>query len=292
VRHAAVLTLLAVAATPAVGRAASCGKPDLQDAFPADKAEGVPTNAVLSAHYSPTAEYLGETVTLEHVGVGKDTVTATFRDTEGMLRVEPPAPLVEGDRYVISWPRLRGLDTASLGRGADVAFKVGPGADTVAPSFDGLTGIKWDVVRTRDECTDGLEDRFRFDLTPGKATDDSDSGSLALVVFQTQGPAIDQSAAPKPVLTAPFPSPGGSVSVDLTVPEATGKVCFAALVQDLTGKPSAGADKEVCAKTTAPPFFYGCRFASAPPGGKGGPFLGFAALALALSARRRHRPAS
>jgi MYXO-CTERM domain-containing protein len=300
VRRAAALTFLALLAAPTVGRAAACGKPDLLDTFPPDKAEGVPTNAVLSAHYSPTAEYLGEVITLEHVGVGSDTVKGTFRSTEGMVRVEPPDPLVEGDRYIISWPKLRGLDTAALGRGAEVGFTVGPGPDTESPRFDGLTGIKWDVVRSRDECTDALEERFRFDLTPGKAGDDTSAGSLALVVFQTKGPGIDQSAAPKPVLTTPLRASGDAgaasnpepVSVELTVPSATGKVCFAALVRDLTGKPSGGAEKEVCTRTTAPPFFYGCRVAPAPSTPKTAPSGALAALALALFLRRRHRPAS
>ena len=45
-----------------------CGDPDFVDAYPADQATNVPTNATLSAHYAANAEYLNDTVTLDHIG--------------------------------------------------------------------------------------------------------------------------------------------------------------------------------------------------------------------------------
>src|SRR5262249_40498477 len=152
--------------------------------FPADGATGVPTNATLMAKYAATAEYQGEDVTLDHGGNGASKVPATFDDTEGELRITPPDPLVPGDTYTVSWPALRGIGTATLGSGAKVSFTVGQNADTAPPSFDGLVAASWDVDRRRDDCTDTVEQRFVFDLTPGKASDDSAREGLALVVFQ------------------------------------------------------------------------------------------------------------
>ena len=134
---------------------------------------------------------------------------ATFDDTQGQLQVTPPEPLVANDSYVISWPALRGIDTATLGSSEVVHFTAGSGADTAAPEFEGLTHISWDVRRERDTCTDDIENRFSFDLTPGTATDDFGTASLAIVVFQTKGPNIGVTDPPLQVTVAPFPGSDG-----------------------------------------------------------------------------------
>jgi len=249
---------VALLVAPLGAAAAPCGAPDLLEAFPADKATDVPTNATLSAHYASTADYRDENVTLEHVGAGTDTLTGTFDSAEGLLAVSPKEPLVPGDRYVVTWPRLHGIGTSSRGSGRKVAFGAGDVTDAAAPEFAGLTGVEWDVSREHDECTDSLEDRFTFDLALGAASDDGGRASLALVVYQTRGPAISDKDPPVEVLLTSIPAKGAKIRVERAIGAGTGPVCFAALVRDLTGTASGGADRTVCATTTAPPFFYGC----------------------------------
>jgi hypothetical protein len=200
----------AFALVPWVGPAwgAPCGKPDLLAAFPDDGAEGVPTNAVLSARYSPTAEYLGELVELRHPAGTDEPVDAEWSSATGLLTVNPPEGLVAGDEYTIAWPRLRGIGTASLGRGRQATFTVGSGADTAPPRFEGLQGVEWDVDRERDDCTDSLEERFIFDLTAGSASDDFPGDLLTLRVFQTSGPGISSASGAEPVLVTPLPPRG------------------------------------------------------------------------------------
>src|SRR5262249_10471849 len=163
------------------------GKPDLLETYPAHHATNVPTNATLTAHYSSTAEYLEEEVTLEHVGVSEaDPFPVTFNEAEGLLQLKHPDGLVAGDMYILSWPALRGIGTASLGASARIEFTVGDGEDTSAPDFDGLDRLTWDVDHVRDDCTGSLEERFVFEAWPGQAHDDFGEESLALVVFQTK----------------------------------------------------------------------------------------------------------
>ncbi len=284
---------VAVVATPA--HADTCGKPDLLTTFPADGAKNVPTNATLSAYYAPTAEYQNESIDFEHVGAGSVTVDGTFDDTEGLLVVIPPEGLVGGDSYAITWPALRGIDTATQGSGEVVHFTTGSGADTVAPTFNGLSHVEWDVERESDACTNDLEDRFAFDLTPGAASDDFGTALLALAIFQTKGPNIDADAPPIPVLTTHLPTTGQSVRVETSISDGTGHVCFAAFVRDLAGATSGGASEEVCATTTPPPFFYGCRVAaheaSSNTSSPAAP-IATSVLVLSLLARRRYRRAS
>jgi hypothetical protein len=269
-------------------RAEPCGNADLLDTFPPDQSTRVATNAVLTAHYATNAQYGGENVTLTHGSAPPETVDAVFDETQGLLSVTPVVPLVPGDTYVIEWPALRGIDTASRGKGAKVKLTAGDAPDVDAPVFDGLTKVDWDVQRERDECTNSLEDRFSFDLTPGTATDDSGTGALALVVFQTKGPRVDRAGAREQVQISPLPKPGNAVRVDLPIGDAEGRVCFAALVRDLTGKVSS-ADREACAHTTAPPFFYGCGVSSLPAGTGLRSSVAPIVLALSLLVRRRHR---
>jgi hypothetical protein len=259
---AAAVVAWAIVAWAASARAAPCGRPDLLETLPADGASGVPINARLSAHYAPSAEYLNEAVPLEHVGVGPEDAPATFDANEGLLTIAPAAPLVASDAYKISWPALRGLTTAALGKGADVQFTAGSISDMEAPRFSGMKALAWDVERSNDDCTDSPEDRYRFDFTLGDASDDGPRDLLTLVVFQTAGPA-QSGGSPEPVLIERLPEPGGAVQVRRAIDDAVGRVCFAALVRDSVGQVSSGTP-EVCATTVRPPFFYGCALACGP----------------------------
>lgn len=292
VGRAGLLGIALVCAAP-VAQATTCVKPDLIDTLPPDGAVRVPTNATLTAHYESTAEYLGEDVTLAEGDAPAESVPARFDSAEGLLSVTPPNGLVPGGHYVIAWPKLRGIGTASLGRGLNASFTVTSAEDTASPSFEGLRAIDWDVRRAQDDCTGTIEQRFVFDVTPGHASDDLGTELLALLVLQTRGGGVDTS--PEQVLLAPLPSEGKSVRVERSIAAATGHVCFSAIVKDLTGKPSSGngANREVCVDATAPPFFYGCRVT--PLGRSGRPPSAtplLASLVLVLSAhRRRQRPA-
>lgn len=236
--------------------AAPCNKPDLRDAIPPDGANTVPTNATLSARYATNATYLDEEVSFEHVGVGEQTVNPNYNEAEGILQFVPDPPLVAGDSYVITWPRLRGLNASNLGKGATVHFTVGTTSDEAPPTFAGLTGLDWDVDRYDDECTDSLEDRYVFDFELAPASDDGGRESLTLLVFQTKGENVDPNA-PDPVLVRRIPPSGERAHLTKTIDDGAGEVCFAAITRDLTGKTSSGAN-EICTETVKPPFFEGC----------------------------------
>jgi hypothetical protein len=280
----APLALAAVQLVALGAGAAPCNRPDLVHAWPPDGAEGVPTDATLFAKYASTAEYLGEDVLLRHAGLERP-LTASFDRVEGMLSVLPPDGLEPGGEYELEWPELRGLGTASLGRGRSVAFRVGPGPDVEAPRFGGVVGIEWDLDRERDACTDRLEERYVFELDLGEASDDGGRESLALVVFQTRGPSV-RPEAPQPIAVTSLPRQGEPVRVARAVDDAVGEVCFAAVVRDLSGKVSGGGHREVCVEAERPPFFEGCALA---PAGRA-PGLGWTlALALGGALRRRRR---
>jgi hypothetical protein len=286
------LPLLAAALCLSLTNAASadpCGQPDLLETFPDDGATDVPANARLAARYATTAEYLGEEISFEHVGVTTEMPRATFDPTEGLLAFEPSAPLVGGDSYIIRWPGLRGLTTAAIGKGAEVKFTAGSSSDVEPPSFGGVRSVTWDVERVKDECTDALEDRFVFDLSLDKASDDGGLGMLALLVFQSKGGSATTS--PSPVLVQRFPEGTSPVRVQRAIDSAVGNVCFAALARDSLGHISNSADREVCVTTVGPPFFYGCavsRRPNGPPGySKGIAF--FALLTVTALVRSRAR---
>ncbi len=151
----------------APARAAPCGKPDLLYALPPDKAENVPTDATPSAIYSLTADYLGEDVTLTQADGTEVPIQVSFDSAEAILTMKPDAPLAAGQTYTAHWPQLRGLATASKGTAKEVTFTVGSGPDSGPPSFDGLTGVNWDVKRSRDSCTNSVKERFVFDSGSG-----------------------------------------------------------------------------------------------------------------------------
>ena len=275
-----------VLAWAATARAGPCGRPDLVETFPPSDATDVPVNARLTARYVSTAEYLGEPVSLEHVGVGPEDAPVTFDANEGLLTIAPVVPLTGGDKYKIGWPALRGLTTAALGRGADVTFMAGTGDDQSAPEFAGALGLAWDIERYDDDCTDSPEDRYRFDVSIGEATDDGPRDMLTLVVFQTSGPT-QPGGSPEPVFVGHLPERGKVAEVRRPIDAAIGRICFAALVRDSVGRASNSADHEVCVTTVRPPFFYGC---SLPPG-RGRSWVPiFVVVALGAAWRSRRRP--
>jgi hypothetical protein len=289
-RAAALVVAAASASAARTARADSCTSPDLIETIPADGAQGVPPNATLSARYASIAQYTGEPVAIEHVGADTQAVTATFDAAEGILSVVPPTPLVPGDRYVVHWPGLRGLDTATLGAGADQHLQAGVSDDTKAPTFAGLTGVAWDVTREKDACTDAIDERYVFDLELGAAADDASRDFLTLLVFQTAGPKVTP-GSPQPVLVQRVPPAGATARLSSVVDRVEGHVCFAAIVRDLTGQVSTGGG-EVCVDTVSPPFFYGCAVASGrrselPAGAGAGALVGVIAIAVARRRARR-----
>jgi len=267
-------------------RADSCTSPDLIETMPPDGAQNVPTNAMLFARYASIAQYLGEPVQLEQVGAGTATVAATFDDTSAILQIAPSMGLSPGASYVVHWPALRGLDTATLGRTSDLHFTAGSAQDVSPPTFAGIASVSWDVSRSTDPCNSSIDQRYVFDLALGTAADDGGRDSLALLVFQTSGPTVD-ARAPAPVLAERIPPQGQAAQVTTTVASGVGHICFAAIVRDLTLKTSTSG-LPVCVDTVAPPFFYGC--AAAPPrGARGVEGIAFCAAGVAAARRARRR---
>jgi hypothetical protein len=169
---------------------------------------------------------------------------------------------------------------------ATVHVTVGALSDVTPPDFAGVTRVTWDLERQTNDCTNALEDRFVFTLSLAPATDDGGLAGLTLVVFQSSGSGVDGGSVP--VLTTPMPTGGAPVTVALSVGEATGHVCFAAIARDLTGKISSSGSQTVCVDTTAPPFFRGCAIA---PGGRGGDTAPIVvALLMVVAGRRRRAP--
>ena len=273
--------VLGLAASPA--RASSCGKPDLVDMVPPDGSTDVPPNATLAAHYTASADYLGEDVVLDTPDHVSNALPATFDATEGRLSITPPDPLVAGGTYTVHWPALRGLNAAAPGVGGQATFTVAPVPDGAPPAFEGVVGVSWDLLRVNNDCTNTIEPRFVFDIDLGGASDDGGRDNLTLILFQTMGGAVDGGSVP--VLAAALPAAGTRPRVALPVGDATGHVCFAGLVRDTTGAVSNSADKQVCVDTTAPPFFRGC--AVAP--GNGSPAAAGVALTVVLLAGARRR---
>jgi hypothetical protein len=284
-RGAGVLGLALAAAAPA--HAAPCGRPDLVDMIPPDGATSVPPNATLAAHYQTSAEYLGEEVVLVAPDGTVQALPATFDGTEGLLAITPPDPLTPGGAYVVRWPVLRALASATPGTGGEARFTVGAGDDTEAPAFEGVVAASWDLERKPNECTDEIAERFVFDVRLGAASDDGGRDGLALLLFQTSGPSAGASV---PVHARALPAAdSATVRVALTPREALGRICFAGMVRDMTGKISNGADRQACVGTTEPPFFSGCGVAPAPTGRT--PWWAIPLLTLTCRARRgRPRP--
>jgi hypothetical protein len=244
----------------------------------------VPTNASLFAQYQTNAQYTQQPVTMDQFHMGAEVVTgqavpAMFDPTSGLLQITPPAPLTPLDSYVVHWPALTGLDTASLGTSAETHFTAGTVDDTQAPTFAGLSSISWNVSRETDSCTNDVDQRYVFNLGLGAAADDGGRDFLTLLVFQTAGPGVDADAS-TPVLVQPVPPERQGVTVTTDV--QVGHVCFAAIVRDLTMKVSTSGPP-VCVDTVSPPFFYSC----ALPRGRASGSATLVALVLATMASVR-----
>jgi hypothetical protein len=212
-------------------------------------------------------------------------LTATWDSTEQLLSVTPTDLLEAGKYYEIRWPALRGLNAAAPGVGGTAGFTTALTSDTEAPSFPGVTGLSWDLVREQDDCVDELTERFVFDIDLGEATDDGGADGLTLLLFQTSGPQIDRMAMPMPM---PLPGrawPGPHTQVRLIKEDAVGEICFAAIVRDTTGQISQSGDVTACVHTTDPPFFRGC--AVAGEGARQDGLAAAMALAIALACLTR-----
>jgi hypothetical protein len=302
------MALAVLALAPPARASTTCGRPNLLDTVPPDKTQSMPPgtpanvapNASLFAHYDASAEYGDENVLLTPMGGADEGFAASdllhpdavkWDGTQGLLRFTPPDRLPAGS-YTITWPALRGLNTASPSLPATVPFTVGTTDDVAPPDFEGLTGVTWDLERKNNDCTNSLENRLAFTLSLAPADDDGGRDGLTLVVFQSSGSGVDGGSVP--VLSMPMPDAGQTVTVKLSVGEATGHVCFAALARDLTGKVSSSGAQTVCVDTTAPPFFRGC--ALVPAGGRAahgasdGTSAALVAVLVALAVARRRRP--
>jgi hypothetical protein len=279
VRAIPPVLLFGLVLAPRAVNAAPCGRPDVDATYPPHGAVGVPPNALLSAHYGAPAEYVDEIVTLTGPA-GEVPIYIFFDRAESMLGARPLTELAEG-AYVVMWPGLRGV-TAGRGLGLTVEFDVGNQRDEQGPRFSGLTGIEWDWVREEDECTETHEDRFWFDLDLGSVSDDLAPNFLSVIVFETRGPS--SGSAPEQIAIRPLPK---DRSVRVERPAAGGeKVCFAAVVRDLTSRVSGGGDEQVCVETTELPFFDGCSFGARGSRGNAAVSLLFA-LSLVVAGRRR-----
>jgi hypothetical protein len=263
-------------------RAQTCGAPDLLSAVPLDGATRVPTTGPLHAFYAAAALYQDEPILLDLPDGTQQALIGDFAPAEGRLTLSPPDAMLPLAAYTVHWPELRGTTAGGKGLGRTVAFTTGAGPDLTPPSFAGASALTWDWVREDDDCTDKIEDRLLFDVALGEATDDGGRDSLTLVLSQTQGPLL--ATGPRQIFIGALPAAGQPVHVSLAVDGAVGRICFAALVRDLTDKISDGGDREVCAKTTEPPFFNGCAMAAPDRRGHG---LWLAALALLLLVWRR-----
>ena len=286
-RTPALLAALTFLSLSRLAQAAPCGRPDVDLTFPHDGAVSVPNNAILAAHYGAPALYDDEPVSLKDSSGNSIALTATFDDADSMLRATPDEPLPSG-HFDLVWPALRGVSGGGgLGRGGTVGFSVSELTDATPPTFAGLTGIEWDLSREKDPCLDRLDDRFVFKLQVGQASDDSGSGLLSLLVFETRNPTTPDQTEPSRVGVRAWPEDG---QIEIRRPaKKAGKTCFAAIAMDLVGSVSGGGEREVCVTTQKPPFFDGCSLAapgrrapSAPSG------AWFALLGLALL--RRGRP--
>lgn len=282
IRWAACLAVFSIALTrPAV--ADDCGRPNLKASFPPDGASSVPLNATLSASYAESAEYLNEPVTLTS-DTAERSLSARFDSSERRLIVDAPG-LDPDTHYTLAWPALRGISTAGHGSTKSVSFTTGDTPDATPPAFEGITRLDWDLVHPRDECTDDLEPRLRFDFIFGAASDDGGTDSLELLLFQSKGGALPGDA-PRFVASRALPSKSRT-TVDLTVADATGDVCFAAMVRDLVGNVSPTGSDTHCIRTTAPPIFYGCSIGGGPTEPAPGAALAVAVFAALLGRRYR-----
>jgi hypothetical protein len=257
----------ALVALPRAAAAAPCGKPDLLDMIPPNGALAVPANATWAAYYASTAEYLGEQVIVVTPDGNRQAFPARFDMTEGRLSVTPPDLPAPG-QYTVEWPVLRASGSAEPGTDGKATFTVDDRLDESPPTFEGVQKVSWDYQRDTDECTDEVTKRYVFDLDLGFASDDGGRDGLTLILFQTSGPAADAGSVPVHARALPK-SAAAKVRIAVVPEDAIGRVCFAGLVRDMTGKISNGGDVEACVQTVPPPFFRGCAVAPTKEGKEG-----------------------
>jgi MYXO-CTERM domain-containing protein len=288
VAAALTVAVAGLAAAP-VARAATCGKPDLEDMVPPDGATLVPRNATLAAHYAASAEYLKEKVALVRPDDSEVVLTAMWEPTEQRLWATPPEPLDAGTTYKIVWPPLRGLSAAAPGIGGTATFTTGSAFDTEPPAFVGVVGLSWDLERRQDGCIDEVVERFVFDVDLGAVSDDGGTDELTLMLFQSSGPNVN--GMPRPIPARAWPKDGMRARIKLATWDAVGDICFVGIARDTTGQISNSNDVKVCVKTTAPPFFRGCSVSGsgAGPARWNGTLASLALAIAALLYRRRVR---
>jgi hypothetical protein len=269
-------------------RSAPCGRPDVDLTLPPNGADGVPANAHFAAHYAAPAIYLNESVTMTDADQNVIPLTIAYDEVDSLLRATPDQPLAPG-AYDLLWPGLRAVSgSGGVGRGSTTHVTVTTATDVAAPTFTGLSDIHWDLARDRDPCLDRLDDRFKFQLDVGRATDDLPVEFLSLQIFETKTPGAPEPTSPSNVGLRAWPKDG---RLELRRPATkAGQTCFAAIAQDLLGRVSGGGEHEVCVKTTKPPFFDGCAVARVPMSSNG-VASGLALLALALLRRGRRADA-
>lgn len=289
---------------------ALCGTPDVIDTIPPDGAMGVPPNTPLSATYELGALHSGEPVLVTRNGGQARELAATYQSAVRTLVVslphdcdpntedceaEPDFPggqLRPDSSYVVSWPALAAVGEASeKGDGARIEFTTGNSPDTAAPTFAGLSAVRWDFEREFDSCSDTESERYLFDLRvpePGYA------GGLDLLrisVFQTRGPTLerDENQNQKPELVHSERYRGNAwLTIKRPIADGVGRVCFAAFFQAPSGRVSNGGNEEVCTTTSKPPFFEGCSVRG-PTGDEGNTWHWWALSVMALSWLRARR---
>jgi hypothetical protein len=281
-RFLTVPVALMLVTTFASDARAQCDEPEIESTIPLqyeDHLATVPPNATLSARYSASAVYESEPVLLKPDGLPALSLMGTFDAVEGLLKVVPPEGLVPGKAYRVTWPGLRGM---SGPRGNDVVvdFSVSATPDATAPVFSGITALDWHWTRKNDPCTDDLQDRHTFLLTPGGVVDDGGLDALSVLVFQTRGPGIVE---PRLVHIAAMPRQGKAISIPLGAKQSVGAVCFTALVRDSLYRTSNANTPPMCVTTIEPPYFVGCAY-----GGRGGGiFLSILTVLIGLVFVRR-----
>jgi len=243
---------------------AACQGADVIDTIPPDGAISIPTNTPLLATYELGAFHNGEQVIVTRFGGQPERLAATFSSAVRTLSARLPSGAFEANaQYSVEWPALSTADDEPrVGKGAFVTFTVGAGPDMSAPSFEGLTAVRWDFEREYDSCSDTESERYVFDLRLSKPDFSGGVELLTVLAFQTEGPTLKRSETglpvPEPIFTGRYTGKDW-LRVKRPIADGAGRVCFSAIVQAPSGFVSGGAEREVCTETARPPFFDGCQ---------------------------------
>jgi len=179
------LAVILLCGRTTAARAQECAPPDVEHAVPSPGAVDVPTDAVLRARYPASAEYRGEVVVLQREGAPEERAESEWQPAERMLVATPAGALEPGGRYTVRWPALRTVDGEVLGAGLVVGFTVGDGPDRGPPVLEGVEELRWDALKSHDDCVGSAEERYLFDLELRGAFDDTGPGTLQALVFQS-----------------------------------------------------------------------------------------------------------